>query len=687
MATSVIDEIPDLVRLRSRASRALAAFLWLHIPFVSALAALHHTNLSLQVTIATALAAAGSYAAWRRPASLGTRLVIATALTAMPILFVYNGAGAWQIDYHMYFFAVFAMLAAFCDWRPIVLAATLTAGHHILLDALDPSAVFPDAGGIPRLALHIAIVIAECGVLLWMTHEIRSLFRASQEARELAETSLSSAAIAAATLADNALLASENSERRRVEQRLLHAAFHDDLTGLRSRSYFADALEGCLERSKRHSGYRFALLFIDLDRFKLVNDSLGHRIGDQLLMGIADRLRTVLSSGDTLARMGGDEFTLLLDGIDGVGNAVSVAERIGDLLALPFTLSEHEVFGSASIGIADSAIGYDRPEDIVRDADSAMYQAKRSNAGRGGYAVYEPAMDAKASVALALQHDLRQAVERQEFFLHYQPIVRLDTGSIVGFEALIRWQHPTRALIAPSEFIAIAEETGLILPIGSWVLERACRQMREWETVYGTRLNCMSVNVSGRQIERASFTHDLDSILTATGIDPRHLQLEITESVLLANVTDIGAILAGLRARGVRIAFDDFGTGFSSLSHLQRYRVDTLKIDQSFVRGIGEHPANVDIIKAIVALARTLQVTVDAEGVETAQQLSAVAGLGCASAQGYYFSEAVPAEDVPALLRADARKVAASSSRGLLHYPPRPNRPASSRSLLHMNHP
>lgn len=687
MATSIIDEIPDLVRLRSRASRGLAAFLWLHIPFVSALAAQNHTNWNLQVGIATALAAAGSIAAWLRPAALATRLVLAAALTAMPILFVYNGTGTWQVDYHMYFFAVFAMLAAFCDWRPIVLAATLTGVHHLTFNALDPSAGFPNASGTSLVLVYMAIVAAECGVLLWMTHQIRSLFRDSSESRSLAEARYASAANAAATLADNAALATEVAERRRVEQRLLHVAFHDDLTGLRSRSFFADALEGCLERSKHHTDYRFALLFIDLDRFKLVNDSLGHRIGDQLLIAIADRLRTVLRSGDTLARMGGDEFTLLLDSIDDVGNAVSVAERIADLLALPFTLSEHELFGSASIGITDSARGYDRPEDIVRDADCAMYEAKRRNSGRGGYAIYEPAMDAKASISLALQNDLRQAVEREEFFLHYQPIVRLGTASIVGFEALVRWQHPVRGLIAPSEFIAIAEETGLILAIGSWVLDRACRQMHEWETIYGDRLNCMSVNVSGRQLEHPSFARDVDSIIAASGIDPHHLQLEMTESVLLANVVDIGAILVGLRANGVRIAFDDFGTGFSSLSHLQRYRVDTLKIDQSFVRGIADDPANVEIIKAIVALAQTLQVGVDAEGVETAQQLNAVAGLGCTSAQGYYFSEAVPAEDVPALLRADARKTTAVSSGGRLHYPAGPNRPASSKFLLHMNHP
>ncbi|MBD5653690.1 MAG: bifunctional diguanylate cyclase/phosphodiesterase [Candidatus Eremiobacteraeota bacterium] len=458
-------------------------------------------------------------------------------------------------------------------------------------------------------------------------------------------------------------------ERKRIEERLRHIAYRDDLTGIRSRSYFIDALEAALTRAAKEPRYRFALLFIDLDRFKLVNDSLGHRSGDLLLVEFAERLRASTRIVDTLARMGGDEFTILLDDIDDIGEAVGTAERIGKSLEDSFLLGGHEVFGSASVGIADSSAGYADAAGMLRCADSAMYAAKRHNGGRGGYAIYEEAMDAKAPAALALQQDLRKAVERQEFCLHYQPIVRLDTQRVVGFEALVRWQHPLRGLVSPAEFIALAEQTGLIVDLGAWVLREACLQMRSWLDRYGSgRLNVMSVNLSSRQMSEPSFARDLAVILDETGIDRACLQLEVTESVLLDNVEAVGGILADLRRQGIAIAIDDFGTGYSSLSYLQRYRVDTLKIDQSFVRGIEDSPSNVEIIRAVVALAKALKIKVNAEGVETARQLYAVAALGCTTAQGYYFSRAIAASDVPAFLASEDGAADSFASGSRLEY-------------------
>ncbi len=414
MTNVVVDTLADLQRLRSRASGFFAGFIWLHVPILAGMAAYHRTGWIAQGAIAATFALVASIAARLAPTSLASRISITVALTAMPILLVYDGVGSWQIDYHMYFFAIFAMLVAFCDWRPIVVSATLTAGHHLILDIFDRSAVFPTDGGLQRVTLHAAIVAVECGVLIWIIAQIRALFAASARSRNLAEERLQAAENAAQALAEKAALEAEVAERKRTEERLLHVAFHDDLTGLRSRSYFIDALESALARSARDPSYRFALLFIDLDRFKLINDSLGHRVGDLLLIGIAERFRAALRPGDTLARMGGDEFTILLDNVAECSDAVAVAERIGESLAVPFVLAQNEVFGSASIGIADSRTRYDRPEEMLRDADSAMYEAKRSNSGRGPYAVYEAATDVKALEALQVQHDLRNAVERRK---------------------------------------------------------------------------------------------------------------------------------------------------------------------------------------------------------------------------------------------------------------------------------
>jgi diguanylate cyclase (GGDEF)-like protein len=527
------------------------------------------------------------------------------------------------------------------------------AGHHLLLDAIDPQAVFPSEGGIGRVSLHAAVVFVECGVLLWIIVQLRMLFRSAAVARKLAERRLADSEREAATRARNRELEGAIAEARRTEAHLITTAFHDDLTGLRSRSYFMDALATALERSKKSPAYRYAVLFLDLDRFKLVNDSLGHRTGDLLLIGIAERLRQSVRPEDTIARLGGDEFTLLVE-VDDTAQAIAVAERIEQALRTPLALGDTEVFCSASIGVAVNTVAGESPDELLRNADSAMYEAKRQSGGRGGYAVFKEAMHANATLTMQLQNDLRRALEREEFCLYYQPIVRLSSERVIGFEALVRWNHPERGLLGPGDFIPTAEETGLIIGIGAWVLREACRQMCLWENEFGReRLSVMSINVSGRQLTQQAFCSDLETILRETGAEPHRIQLEITESVLLDNSDFVGATLLRLRALGIRIAFDDFGTGYSSLSYLQRYPVDTLKIDQSFVRGIDGRSTNSEIIKTIIALGETLSMKIVAEGVETAEQLHVVRSLGCSSAQGYYFAEPMPSSKVAQFLGID----------------------------------
>jgi diguanylate cyclase (GGDEF)-like protein len=656
---SSIDSIPELVQLRRRAGVFFVWLLWAHVPIVILVTLQYRSGLAAPAVIATLLAASATLAVHYRPVAFLTRAVIAVALTGMPILFVFSARGPWQIDYHMYFFAVFAMLTAFCDWRPIAIAAALTSVHHLLFDAVDPSAVFPSEGGIGRVLLHATVVCVECGVLLWIIEQLRMLFRSAALARKLAEVRLADSEREATTRARNKELEGAVAEAKRTEAHLIATAFHDDLTGLRSRSYFMDALATALERSKKSPAYRYAVLFLDLDRFKLVNDSLGHRIGDLLLIGIAQRLRESVRPEDTIARLGGDEFTLLVD-VDDTAQAIAVAERIEQALRAPLALGGTEVFCSASIGLAVNTAAGESPDELLRYADSAMYEAKRLSGGRGGFAVFKEEMHANAAIALQLQNDLRRALEREEFCLYYQPIVRLSTERVIGFEALVRWNHPERGLLSPGHFISAAEETGLIIGIGAWVLREACRQMCLWESEFGTdRLSIMSVNVSGRQLTQRSFYSDLERVLRETGAEPHRIQLEITESVLLDNSDFVGATLLRLRNLGIRIAFDDFGTGYSSLSYLQRYPVDALKIDQSFVRGIDGRSSNSEIIKTIVALGDTLSMRVVAEGVETAEQLHVVRALGCSSAQGYYFAKPMPSSQVAEFLGIDELRLLA----------------------------
>jgi len=439
------------------------------------------------------------------------------------------------------------------------------------------------------------------------------------------------------------------TDRKRAEQQLLHDAFHDALTGLPNRALFTDRLKLTLARGKRLGAHQFAVLFLDLDRFKVINDSLGHMVGDQLLVGIARRLEACLRPGDTVARLGGDEFTILLEDINDIKEAVAVARRVGKELSLPFNLGGHEVFTTVSIGIAPSTTGYDRPEDVLRDADTAMYRAK--SLGKSRHEVFDKVMHAHAVNLLRLETDLRRALDRQEFSVHYQPIVALETGQVEGFEALLRWRHPEHGLIPPTKFIPVAEETGLIIPIGQWALHEACRQMREWQEQFPrARPLFISVNLSARQFSNPDLIEQIRQALRATGLDPRSLKLEITESVVMDDIEQAIEMLNQLRALGVESSIDDFGTGYSSLSYLHRFSSSTLKVDRSFVSRMADHNENIEIVRTIIVLARNLGMKVVAEGVETEGQLAQLRALSCDYGQGYLFSKPANATNVTKLL-------------------------------------
>lgn len=444
------------------------------------------------------------------------------------------------------------------------------------------------------------------------------------------------------------------TERKLLEEQLLHQAFHDPLTDLPNRSLFMDRLEHALVRAGR-STTEVAVLFLDLDEFKVINDSLGHKVGDQLLIAVGRRIETCIRAGDTVARLGGDEFTVLLEDVEAVREAVEIAERIANELQRPFHVEGQDLFITTSVGIALSGPGHDQPTDLLRNADIAMYEAKK--AGKARYALFEPGMNSRLWERMQTETELRRALEHNEFTVHYQPVVELETGRVMELEALVRWQHPTRGLVAPAEFIPVAEESGLILPLGEWVLREACRHMRGWQQKQGRddAPLLLSVNLSPRQFRHPRLVEDIVESLEETGLDPRHLKLEITESVALDNTEATIATLRDLRSLGISIAIDDFGMGYSALSYLKRYPVDTLKLDRSFVDGMGHDIEDTAIVNAVIAFARTLSLSVTAEGIETVEQLTQLQSLGCDQGQGYYFAKPMTAEAVTALLATDNR--------------------------------
>jgi diguanylate cyclase (GGDEF)-like protein len=541
-----------------------------------------------------------------------------------------------------------------CSVIPLLLVSY--ALYPPMREFLGPLAGLGDTASIPMLMVFTAILMAGGAFVVWDI--ATALARAAQLSKEEnpdlpAEsgrkdeigTLLSSFARMVATIEQQA--EEINEFPHRLDQ-LVREAFRDSLTGLPNRALFMDRLAHALARSER-VGVNVAVLFLDLDRFRILNETLGHEIGDRLLVEVGHRIAGCLRPEDTVARLGGDEFALLIEETADLAGAAALAERVSAELQRPFLVDGRDVLISASIGIALTGGGSMQPDEVLHNADLAMYQAKAE--GRARYELYQPGLSVSTRERLDLQSDLRAAGVRRELTLRYQPVVTLSTLRPVEVEALIRWDHRRRGALLPADFIALSEETGLIVPMGQWVLREACRQARTWQIdgVDGSEL-IVGVNLSATQFERDALAEELAAILRETGLDPKRLQLEVSEAVLTRDDPRMLGRLETLKAIGVRLAIDDFGSGDASLSYLRRLPVDCLKIDRSLVKGVGYETEDTAIIRAVTTLARSLGILVTAEGVETAEQLAQLRAVGCDQGQGYYFARPVSADRLPELL-------------------------------------
>ena len=447
-------------------------------------------------------------------------------------------------------------------------------------------------------------------------------------------------------------LRQEINERQRVQQKLVHDALHDSLTGLPNRAFLMERIRFTITHAKANPGYLYALIFIDLDRFKIINDSLGHFLGDLLLIAVSKLLQECVRENDIVARLGGDEFVILLDGINDIQDATFVGNRIQKRLQSPFELEGQSIFTSASMGIVYSSVEYNSASDLMRDADIAMYRAKDN--GKGRYTIFDQTMYDENIKLVKLENNLRHALGREEFMMYYQPIISLDSNNLVGFEALIRWQHPDKGFISPGEFIPLAEDTGLILEIGEWLLKEACQQLQKWreQFAFSPQVNSlkMSINLASQQLQDPGFISKLDRVLLETGLSGRFLRLEITESALIEPGGNIQSTLKQIRNRGIKLSIDDFGTGYSSLSYLRRFPIDNLKIDRSFIEQMNFDSENFEIVRLIITLAKTLGMDTISEGIETLQQLNKLKALGCEYGQGYLFSRPLDPKVIESIL-------------------------------------
>jgi diguanylate cyclase (GGDEF)-like protein len=574
-----------------RRHHTIVWLMWMHVVGLTAFGLFQGqpvTHMAFECALLTlpALVATSEWVPLRmRVAAASFGLITASAM----LVHLWGGV----IEAHFHFFVMIGVLTLYQDWMPFLVAIGYVVVHHGLGGVISPSHVYnhPDAIAHPwRWALiHGGFVLAASAahIVAWRTNE-------------------------------NQLL-------------------RDPLTGLPSRLLFNTRLSLALERLQRRRGRHVAVLFLDLDRFKVINDSLGHTAGDKLIVAVADRLRHALRRHETVARFGGDEFAILCEDIIDEQDAIAVGERVLRAFSMPFHLSHGETMSAASLGIALSADPDQDVEDLIRDADAAMYRAKEAGGGR--LMLFDEVTRQRALTRLHTERALRRAIERDEFQVYFQPEVSVETGAIVGLEALVRWDHPDDGIVGPDTFIALAEETGLIVPIGTWVLHEACRVAQRWqaERLVGEPL-VVRVNVSARQLAQDDLIAIVASALDRTGMEPSQLCLEVTESVLVEDPEASARKLAQLKQLGVKIAVDDFGTGYSSLEYLRRFPVDCVKIDRSFVRGIPHSSEDVAIVNAVIELGHALGLSVTAEGVETSEQLGNLQTTGCDTAQGFLFS-------------------------------------------------
>lgn len=504
----------------------------------------------------------------------------------------------------------------------------------------------------------IAVLAAIIGLIYLTYRRYLSAIERSQKQAEQAELERAEAERRRAEESQNhiAELSLHIAEQDRIsealrqsKERFQHAALHDALTGLPNRAFFFEQIKFVLERSKHNLNNGFCVLFMDLDRFKNINDSLGHAVGDKLLIKVARRLEKTVRQGDTVSRLGGDEFAIVLTEINDADGAVNFAQRISRAISQPFKIDGHQVFTAPSIGIALGNNEYETPEEILRDADIAMYDAKEN---RTGCSIFDRELRVRAVNTIKLETDLRYAVEREEFRVFYQPIISLESGYLAGFEALIRWMHPERGMISPAEFIPIAESNGQIVPMTNWILWQACSQLSRWRwRSAANRSLLISVNLSTKHFTQPDLVDQVKHTLQETGLDARCLKLELTESAVMDNAEEATRVLQRLRQIGVQLSIDDFGTGYSSLSYLHKFPIDTLKVDRSFVSRMGANGENCEIVRTIITLAQNLGLDVIAEGVETVDQIEKLRELGCRYAQGYLFAKPLPQEEIDALMK------------------------------------